>query len=138
MIEATVEELTTFREKFDLTKSLPANISFYLYQAALLLSEHLQWCAWNPHNPDHVQAVKDAICMQASTWVEAEVNPLSEGLTSNVHNVQSASLLGGSFTNAGAGVAGRKRASAVDNVLPSPLMILKAAGIGPANVTVVG
>lgn len=138
MDEVTKQGLLDFRENLELTKPLPTNIGLYLYQAKLLVCDHLLWCVYDHKNPAHKAAVHEAIYMQVSTWIEADINPLSEGFTSNVHNVQSASLLGGSFTNSGAGVTGRKRTSAADNVLPSPLMILRAAGIYPAPVRVVG
>ena len=131
-------DLDDFRSSRGLTKPLPGNIGMFIYQASLMVSDYLQWCRYDQDNPTHAQAIKEAVCMQVSTWVEADINPLSEGFTSNVHNVQSASLLGGSFTNSGAGVTGRKRTAASENLLPSPLMILREAGIHPATVRVVG
>lgn len=138
MIKATKEELEAWREPMGPTKPLPANIGLSLYSSALIVADYLQWCVWDPENPAHVAAIKEAQCVQVATWIETDIDPIKEGFTSNVHNVQSASLLGGSFTNSGAGVTGRKRTSAADNLLPTPLKILQLAGIVPAPVQVVG
>lgn len=138
MIKATRDDLANWREEVGLTKPVPANVGVCLYQAALIVADYLQWCVWDPEKSEHVEAIKDAQCAQAATWIESDIDPMTEGFTSNLHNVQSASLLGGSFTNSGAGVTGRKRTSAADTLLPSPLKILQMAGIQPAPVQVVG
>lgn len=138
MIQATQEDLGAWKLEVGNETPNSAQTGELLYWAALLVAEYLQKCVWNPNNENHVEAIKKAQCAQTVGWETTEINPMLEGFTTNIHNVQSASLLGGSYTNSGAGVTGRNRANMADQLFPIPKRILTQAGITIAQPEVFG
>ena len=139
MTAPTLRDLLDYRsEKFGVETPLPATAQTLLYFADLLVQRHLLRCAWDPDNEDHVKAIREAILLQATIWVASDIDPLTESFTANIHSVQSASLLGGSFSNSGAGVTGMNRSEAANTLQQSPLAILELAGIEPPQIRLVG
>lgn len=125
--EVTKEDVNQWRSDNDLE---PVTIpTFHILQASNLVYDYLKYCVWDAENPAHVQAIKDAVAFTVSLWEAANINPLSEGLTSNLNTVSSASLNGGSFTNANPAARARKRDSSTSTLTGDAARILTLAGI---------
>lgn len=113
-------------------------LEFTVNYAASLVYEYLNYCTWEPTDPKHVEAVRAATAFTVTVWIEADINPLSEGLAANPNIVASASLLGGSFTNTNPAQIARRRAAHTSTLHGDAIRILTLAGIRPAAPTVVG
>lgn len=134
--EVTPEDVTEWRQSVGLEPAPTTRL--LIFTATNLVGDWLQNRIWDPNNQTHVAAIRNAICWLVSIWQEADINPLSEGLKATVNTVSSASLLGGSFSNANPAQTARRRAS-ITSALPTDIIAyLIQAGIRVAPVQVVG
>lgn len=78
---------------------------------------------------DVVEALRDATCVQAAAWVTLKIDPLAGGVVTTAGTVASKSLDGGSVSYAGAQLAAQARATAVDQLVPEAVRILRAQNL---------
>lgn len=134
--EISTEDVEQWRETMGLPSVTVEKIQ--VFAASTLVKDWLQTKVWDPHNAAHVEAIQVAVAWTVSTWIGADIDPMTEGLQATLNTVSSASLMGGSFSNANPAAIARRRVNTTSSLPASPVTLLQEAGIRSARVQVVG
>ena len=135
-MEYTTPQAQDLQTWLNATSPVP-NAATLIRQAALLVGEYLDQC-WTI--PEDTQPISDATLAQAAYWHTHNITPLSGDVPApeDARPVQSASLLSGSYTFAGADKEAQARAQASVTLCAEALLLLRKAGLVPAQPIAVG
>lgn len=89
-----------------------------------------------PANPEHIEAMRDAVCQQVTVWTHSELDP-NAGTAGQALYVKSQTVDGGSVTLDGH-VSVEERTKAATELDQSTLRILRNAGLLYAAVELMG